>query len=635
MPGRGPGFRTVFGMEAFDGGLNTRMEPGQVHPTESPDCLNVIFDDRSVKTREGTSILNTAAVGSYVCDGLFTATYSDDTQSLIGFWDDAAYVLSGTTFQTIGSSQGLYSGGTRVEATMYQDIIFFGQGIEPYKYNGTEFTRHGVDEPTNTISAVTGGTAGGNLNGTYSYKVAYVNSYAAVGDLSSGAVTVTAANEDVVLTSLPVAPQSFGVAQRYIYRTDNGGSTYKYIDTVADNTTTTYNDNIASASAGAAADTDAGKPPNWRYAITFQDRIFCVETGSEASYLWFSNLGNPFIFASTNFIRVDRGAGERIKGIAAHGNTVLVYKENSVYSIYMPDTTASNWILTKTDAKYGAASHRALIDFQGSQMYLGIKNSKITGFYKMMGSLNEPVGQNFVSSNLFGDDASDRIEDDIFDLQESYMENAAGVEFKNKLYFAVTKGSGNTTNNRIYLFDFHRRTGGSDVVAAWSPWSGINAAMFAVYNNNLYVGSSTANGFVYQLEDGTYTDNGSAIDSYYWTKEFDESQRDRDYEKDFRTAHFEVENTGDWNMGILYRTDSESATGNLTEINLDQGGNNWNTLVWGTDNWDAGTSRKNVKINLSGSRGKRIQFRFDNRNTASRWFKVVRGRFYYNRRGLR
>ena len=114
MPGRGPGFRTVFGMEAFDGGLNTRMEPGQVHETESPDCLNVVFDDRSVKTREGSSILNTAAVGSFVCDGLFTANYSDDTQSLIGFWDDSAYVLSGTTFQTIGSSQGLYSGGTKI-----------------------------------------------------------------------------------------------------------------------------------------------------------------------------------------------------------------------------------------------------------------------------------------------------------------------------------------------------------------------------------------------------------------------------------------------------------------------------------------------------------------------------------------
>jgi hydroxyethylthiazole kinase-like sugar kinase family protein len=97
---------------------------------------------------------------------------------------------------------------------MYLDVMFFGNGSTPYKYNGTDFTRHGIAEPSNTISAVTGGTAGGNLNGDYLYKVAYVNSYTATGDLSSAAVgTITAANEDVQLTSIPVAPQSFGVAQ--------------------------------------------------------------------------------------------------------------------------------------------------------------------------------------------------------------------------------------------------------------------------------------------------------------------------------------------------------------------------------------------------------------------------------------
>ena len=67
------GFRTVFEMEAFDGGLNTRDELRQIDDAESPDCLNVVFDDRTVKTRQGSTQLNTAAVGSFTCDGLFTA----------------------------------------------------------------------------------------------------------------------------------------------------------------------------------------------------------------------------------------------------------------------------------------------------------------------------------------------------------------------------------------------------------------------------------------------------------------------------------------------------------------------------------------------------------------------------------
>ena len=166
------GFRTVFEMEAFDGGLNTRDELRQIEDAETPDCLNVVFEDRTVKTRQGSTQLNTAAVGSYTADGLYAANYNNGNQSMIAVWDDTAYVLSGTSFQTIGSSQGLYTAGSQVAFCMYLDVVFMGQGpTTPYKYNGTEFTRHGVPEPGNTTSAVTGGTAG-NLNGDYLYKVA-------------------------------------------------------------------------------------------------------------------------------------------------------------------------------------------------------------------------------------------------------------------------------------------------------------------------------------------------------------------------------------------------------------------------------------------------------------------------------
>jgi hypothetical protein len=631
------GFRTVFEMEAFDGGLNTRDELRQIDDAESPDCLNVVFDDRTVKTRQGSTQLNTAAVGSFTCDGLFTADYNNGTQSMIAVWDDSAYVLSGTSFQTIGSAQGVFASGNQVAFCMYLNIVFMGQSTTtPYKYNGTEFTRHGVPEPGNTTSAVTGGTAG-NLNGDYLYKIAYVNSYSAVGDLQSVAVgTITASNEDIVLTSLPVAPQSFGVAQRQIYRTDAGTTTpFKLIATINDNTTTTYNDNIASSAAGIEADTDAGLPPNWRYCVVHQDRLFVVEDVSEPQYLWYSNLGDPFIFPSTSFIKIARGDGEKITGLGVHSNSVIIYKENSVWALYMPDTTATNWVLIRTDAKYGAASNRSIVNYTGTQIYAALRNTKLVGFYGMVGSTSQPQAVNLISSSLFADERSGTIEDDIFDFQRSYAENIAGIEYKNKLYFAVTYGTGQTTNNRIYVYHFHKRTKSGRVIGAWVPWTGLNINQFTVHDGKLYGSSSTPNGFIYQLEDGTYNDDGSAIDSYMWTKEYDEAANDRDYEKDFRTAHFEVENTGNYEMGISYRTDSEDASGQLTQVNLDAGGTNWNTGVWGVDNWDAGVNRKNVKIILGGSRGKRIQFRFDNRNTADRWFKVIIGRFYYNRRGLR
>ena len=84
-----------------------------------------------------------------------------------------------------------------------------------------------------------------------------------------------------------------------------------------------------------------------------------MEDASEPQYVYYSNLGDPFVFPSTNFIKVARGDGEKITGLGVHSNSVIVYKENSVWAIYMPDTTDTNWVLIKTDAKYGAGPHRS------------------------------------------------------------------------------------------------------------------------------------------------------------------------------------------------------------------------------------------------------------------------------------
>jgi hypothetical protein len=224
-----------------------------------------------------------------------------------------------------------------------------------------------------------------------------------------------------------------------------------------------------------------------------------VEDASEPQYVYYSNLGDPFVFPSTNFIKVARGDGEKITGLGVHSNSVIVYKENSVWAIYMPDTTDTNWVLIKTDAKYGAGSHRSIVNYAGSQMYLGLRNAKITGFYAMRGSTSQPQAQNLISSSLFADDRSERIEPDIFDIQESYGVNVHGIEFQNKLYFCVTHGTGQTTNNRIYVYDFHRRTKSSKIIGAWVPWTGLDIAMFTIYEGKLYGASSIADGFVHQL----------------------------------------------------------------------------------------------------------------------------------------
>ena len=137
----------------FDGGLNTKFERSIIPDNESPDCLNVVFTNGAVATRGGTSKLNTTAVGSFVFDGLYTRRGDDSAETMIAFAGGSAWGLAGTTFTTIGSAQSVFTTANRVAAAQYRNNLFIGNGgVIPYKWNGSDFTRHGVYPLTNTVS---------------------------------------------------------------------------------------------------------------------------------------------------------------------------------------------------------------------------------------------------------------------------------------------------------------------------------------------------------------------------------------------------------------------------------------------------------------------------------------------------
>jgi hypothetical protein len=532
----------------------------------------------------------------------------------------------------VPSAVSIFSAAERVDMTMYQNLAFFGMGGQPYKYDGTDWTRHGVEAPNS--GPVASGTSAGTLTGEYQYKVTYVNSFVVEGDASTAISTIAVSSQQVGIVSLPVAPQSFGVASRNLYRTESSGTVFKLVANIGDNTTTTYADNTSDSALGANAPTDQGLPPNWHIAKSFQERVFCVDTSTNPQYLYYSELGEPFTYKATNFIKIADGDGEKITGLGIHGNSLIVYKENSVWLMYMPDTSPANWLRVKTDAKYGASGHRSVVDYESYQMYLGQQNYKVTGFYSFNGQSVQPNATFLTTATLVQESSSDKIEPDIIDFEDSSGPNAHGVLFNNKIYYTVAKGSGETVNNRVYVFDFVRRDR-SRAQGAWVPWTGISAAMFTIYDGKIYYAESTATGIVHQLEDGTYTDNGAAIDSYFWTKEFEGMDSDIDYEKDFRFSNFVVRALGAYNMGISHKVDSDIGDGNLQLVDLTSGDTLWGTGVWGNDVWGGGVARINTKVDLLGKVGKRIQFKFDNRNTVGQGFKVIRGNFYYNRRGLR
>lgn len=109
-----------------------------------------------------------------------------------------------------------------------------------------------ADRPAAPVAALASGTS---LSiGAYQYRVTYVT---AEGETDGGlivSITTTAGNQVVSLSSIPVAPSWSGVTSRKVYRTAVGGSIFKLLTTLSDNTTT-FTDTIADGSLGATIPT--------------------------------------------------------------------------------------------------------------------------------------------------------------------------------------------------------------------------------------------------------------------------------------------------------------------------------------------------------------------------------------------
>lgn len=618
----------------FDGGLNTKFEQSIIGENESPDCLNVVFTNGAVGTREGTTKVNTAAIGSFVCDGLYTRHTNTGGQTMVAFAGGSAWTLGGTSFTVIASAASVFTAGVRVAATEYQQHMFIGNGnVIPYKYNGTDFTRHGVYPPTTTSTVAS--QAAGVLNGDYRYKVTYVNSQSVQGDVGPVTTTFAAANATLRITSIPVAPQSFGISARKIYRNTTAASgTYKLVTTINDNTTTTYDDNNADSALGAEAPSDMGVPPKYGVICYHRDRLFCNDP-ENPNMLKYSDLNEPYTFGALNLRRFGDNTTDIVRCIAVNGENIAVFGDRGIMLVYMPDTDDTNWINIQVKSDYGCKSPFGIVKYRNGLLFPAIQEGKFVGFAHLVGDAISPSATLLTVTAAGSNLVSDKIEPDILDASTSDVGELSGYVYENTAYFSFPSSTSSTENDRIYIFDFSISNLSKNTPYSWAPWSGLYAAQFVEYSGNLYYGDGRANGFVFKLNAGVYSDDGSAIDSYYWTKEFGGNKGDFNFHKDFRYANVLVDLAGTYQMNFTARVDSDTGSGNTQVISLDPGGSLWGTMIWGTDEWGGGNAQAEFRLDLGTLSGKRIQFKFSNQNTAGQRFKVHSLNFLSNIKGFR
>lgn len=662
MAGQIPSYRRLYPAEEsiiFDGGLDTKFEKALIPDNESPDCLNTEFVNGAVCTRQGGVKLNTNAVGSGAAfDGLYTRRDNNTNESMCAFIGGHMFTLGATTFNTVPSAQSVFTMGQRVGSDMAENYLFIGNGgagcissggsAYGYKWDGTYFTLHGVPQLIQSGVVVASGSTGSlTTSGAYQYKFSFVNSALVEGNVSTATVTFvlssTGASNALGLTNIPVAPTSFGVARRRIYRTIASGTAFLKVADINDNTSTTYTDAVADASLGVAAPTDNGLPPAYN-AIIYHRNILFVNDVNNPNYVWYSTIGQPYTFASTNFFKVGDRTSDLVKGFASYDNYIVVFCELSTWINFMPDpATPSGWRQIKSNSPYGSKSPYSLLNcnVRGQDVLLhpAVQNKIFVGFGGLTGTTLDPSISLQPVTSAGSDLQSQLIETDMFSVQSGYLVNISGMVYKNRAFISLTYGANNTTNNRIYVWDYSLSNLKKDQPASWVPWSGtpMSVQQMTIYGGKLYGGTSGTSGFVYQIADtGVYSDDGSAINCYWWSKEFPGYQEDTALTKDFRYLNMLYDNAGSYYMNLVYRTDSDKGGGNSVQINLTSGSTVWGpTMIWGVSTWGGGTNQTEDRIYLGSTRGKRLQFRFDNQNKVNQRFKVHRAQFAYNIRGYR
>lgn len=619
------------GRIGFDGGANFKYDRQLIADNESPSCLNVIFGNGSVETRPGSTKLNTATVGTFACDGLYTRHAFDGGETMCAWFGGTMYALATTTFTTIASAQSVFTARVRVAAAELNNYIFMGNGGSvAYKYNGA-FTRHGVYPPTTTFSAATAST-GTALAGSYRYGVTYVNSALVESDIFTITRSLVLASQNGILTSIPVAPTSYGVNARNLYRTVTSGTAFKRLATIADNTTTTYEDAIADASLGVDAPTDQGTPPAYNAVVTHQNRLFmvCPTDG----WVWYTELGEPDVVKATSFRRMGDATGDIAQTVAVYENAIIVGCKKSLWMIYMPDTDDANWLDIRLKTNYGSKSPFGFFLFNNRLMMPVMEFDKFVGFAALAGTSIEPTTSLLTVQNTAADLYSDKIEPDMFSVAESYVRNISAITYKNKAFISVTYGAA-TANNRIYYFDYSAENISKNQKFMWAPWTGMNASQMCVYGGNLYYATSAAAGFIYRMMvTDTFSDDGTAIDSYYWTKEFDGGNGYDSYWKTWRYLNVLHEASGEYYMTLSYRVNSSDDEGQSVPVDLSTDASVWGTMIWGTDNWSAGYETKELDLAI-GASGRRIQVKFSNQNAVNQKFKILGMQLRYNIKGRR
>jgi len=130
-------------------------------------------------------------------------------------------------------------------------------------------------------------------------------------------------------------------------------------------TADTWWDGLPESGLGVAMPSRKGPPPDDPRFITYwRERTWCARTPDFPSRLWFSEAGEPESYDELSFLDFDDGDGQPITALVPLFNSLMVFKQNSIYTVTEDAGVSAQFIAFpfskyKVHTNIGCSSHFA------------------------------------------------------------------------------------------------------------------------------------------------------------------------------------------------------------------------------------------------------------------------------------
>ena len=354
------------------------------------------FKDIATLVTEITAVTNFSAVASG--NDTRPAAFLDITRNLdidsggatIPYlvWELAALPTNAPTPFTTAQTKTGESDFENATFANLNSVLYIATGYDPlYKYDGTRIYRAGLPKPATapTTNLIAGSVTDTNrkYQYTYEYTDAKGNIIESQASDESGLVSPTAQDVEVTVSNI-LDTTGFDTDSTdlkiNLYATESGGSTFYLIKTVVNDGTSATQvivDDVASPSLGVdfiPPVKTPGLPPIGKYLTSFQGLLIIGGDNNNVDTVHYSDIDSPEYFdpASSSFL-VDTSMGDKVTGVAPLGNSLFVFKNNTIHQLTGELADDKFRVDLYGNARIGCAAHATIQEVNGFLTFLSSK----------------------------------------------------------------------------------------------------------------------------------------------------------------------------------------------------------------------------------------------------------------------